>query len=404
MSVNHLLTVEEAQAQLRSDIPNTQARIISTDLEQSEGKVLAQGLICPIDLPTADLSMMDGYAVDSADTITTNIFPVTQRIAAGNTATALIKGSVARIFTGAMLPEGANAVVMQEDTTQLSDNRIQCTSIIHSGLNVRRLGSELTQGQSLLTGGTRLTPAALSLCASVGIHQLSTFRPLNIALLTTGSELVNPGHPLQTGQTYNSNQYLLGALLREHGFEVTAMGIVADNLQSTIDTLRTAAQYDVIISTGGVSVGEEDHVRHAVQTLGHIDAWRVKMKPGKPFAYGKVGEIPFFGLPGNPVSAFSTFHLFVLPTLQRLQGLKERPITPLPVMAEFDFNASPRREYLRARLVAEDQQLKATIFSNQNSSVIASVQWADGFAVIQEDKRVHSGDIIPFIPFSAFKQ
>jgi len=400
-----MLSVEEAQTQLRRDLPNSQAHITLTELQQAEGKILAHDLTCPINLPTADLSMMDGYAINSADTDTTNIFPVTQRIAAGKTSMpTLQEGSVARIFTGAMLPEGANAVVMQEDTTQLSDHRIQCTSVIHPGLNVRRMGSELSKGQALLSNGTRLTPAAISLCASVGIHQVSTYVPLNIALLTTGSELVSPGQPLLAGQTYNSNGYLLSALLREHGFNVISLGTVEDNLQSTIDMLSAAAQYDAIISTGGVSVGEEDHVRKAVQTLGNIDAWRVKMKPGKPFAYGKVCETPFFGLPGNPVSAFTTFHLFVLPALQRLQGLIARPMTTFPVVANFSFTAGNRREYLRARLTPNAEQPIAVIFPNQNSSVIESVQWADGFIIAQENQTIQTGDTVPFIPFSAFKQ
>jgi len=399
-----LLTVEQAQEKLLS-----QLTLCSTpdqcSLHVASWRVLSQDIISNIESPPANLSMMDGYALALSNSFSEGqTFKVTQRIPAGSVPTEALKtGEAARIFTGAMLPEGADTVVMQEQTQQVGDV-LSLTSPARQKQHIRFRGEEIQIGQTLLKKGTRLTPAAIGLCASIGIAQLPVYRTLTVALLVTGSELVEPGKSLSAGQVYNSNLYLLEALLRAHGFNVVNMGVVADTLSDTVKRLKEASDFDAIITTGGVSVGEEDHVRNAVEQLGHIDAWRVRMKPGKPFAFGRVGNTPFFGLPGNPVAAFTTFHLFVLAALRRLQGLPDIEIMAEPVTADFSFTAGDRREYLRARLITQLGQRVAQIYPNQGSAVLASTVWAEGFIQVQEGTSIKPGDRVAFIPFSQFRQ
>lgn len=400
---SQLLTVEQAQEKLLS-----QLTLCSTpdqcSLPVASWRVLSQDIISNIESPPANLSMMDGYALALTTTPDNRQFTVTQRIAAGNaTSQPLQAGEVARIFTGAMLPAGATTVVMQEHT-RLEGNQLTVLSPIQDKQHIRFQGEEIQIGQTLLKKGTRLTPAAIGLCASVGIAQLPVYQTLTVALLVTGSELIEPGQALTAGKIYNANMYLLESLLRAHGFNVVNMGVVADTLSDTVKRLKEASDFDAIITTGGVSVGEEDHVRNAVEQLGHIDAWRVRMKPGKPFALGRVGNTPFFGLPGNPVAAFTTFHLFVLAALRRLQGLPDIEIMAEPVTADFSFTAGDRREYLRARLMTQLGQRVAQIYPNQGSAVLASTVWAEGFIQVQEGTSIKPGDRVAFIPFSQFRQ
>jgi len=401
---SNLLTVEQAQENLLSQLA-VSVQKEESPLRVASWRVLCENIVSSVELPPTNLSMMDGYAIAVADNLSAGqTFKVTQRIPAGAVPTEALKtGEAARIFTGAMLPAGANTVVMQEVTEVIGDS-IRVSIPLKPKQHIRHKGEEIQVGQTLLKAGCRLSPAAIGLCASIGLAKLPVYRTLSIALLVTGSELVEPGTPLSDGKTYNSNLYLLESLLRAHGFNVVSMGIVADTLTDTVNRLRDAADFDAIISTGGVSVGEEDHVRNAVNQLGHIDSWRVRMKPGKPFAFGNVLETPFLGLPGNPVAAFTCFHLFALPALRRLQGLPDMTIQAEPVTADFEFSAGDRREYLRARLITQLGQRVAQIYPNQGSAVLSSTVWAEGFIQVQEGTTIKPGDRVAFIPFSQFRQ
>ncbi len=399
-----ILSVEQAQTQLLTQL-NSIATQESCSLHVATWRILAEAIISPVGIPVNDLSMMDGYAVNCQTTDCSQTLEISQRIAAGDVPKdALTTGTVARIFTGAMLPEGANCVVMQEDTVVENDGHVKIKTQPQAGQHVRPAHSEIHAGQQLLAAGTRLNPQAIALCASVGISQLSVYRPLTVGLLVTGSELIEPGEPLTTGKTYNANLYLIESLLRSYGYEVTSLGVVPDDLAVTKQRLIDAASFDAIISTGGVSVGEEDHLRKAVSELGHIEAWKVRMKPGKPFAFGQVKQTPYFGLPGNPVSAFATFHLFVLPALRRLQGLADLPFEPERLPADFSIQVGDRREYLRAKVINHGGMRRLQIHPNQNSSVLASTVWADGFAIVDEGKHINAGDMVSFIPFHSFRQ
>lgn len=399
-----LLSVEQAQAQLLNQL-NAMAGTEVCSLHVATWRVLAQPVISSVGIPVNDLSMMDGYAVNSQQTDFSQPLMVSQRIAAGEVPTQpLNPGTIARIFTGAMLPEGADAVVMQEQTKANTDGRVFIEQRPSSGQQLRPAHSEIHAGQQLLAAGTRLSPQAIALCASVGIAHLTVYRPLSVGLLVTGSELVEPGEPLTRGKTYNANLYLVESMLRSYGYEVTCLGVVPDDLDATKQRLMDAASFDAIITTGGVSVGEEDHLRQAVSELGHIEAWKVRMKPGKPFAFGQVKQTPYFGLPGNPVSAFATFHLFVLPALRRLQGLPDMRIEAERLPADFSIQVGDRREYLRAKVINHAGMRRLQIHPNQNSSVLASTVWADGFAMVAEGTQVNAGDLIPFIPFHTFRQ
>lgn len=396
-----LLTVEEAQLHLIQHLtPISEIEVCS--LHMATDRVLAETITSPIGIPLNHLSMMDGYAVNSQHTDFSQPLEVSQRIAAGQTPhQPLIKQTIARIFTGAMLPDGADAVVMQELTKENS-GRVKIDQLPVYGQHVRTAHSEIHEGQQLLTSGTILSPQAIALCASVGINQLKVYRKLTIGLLVTGSELVEPGQPLTAGKTFNANEYLLESLLRSHGFDVTSLGVVPDQLEATKQRLIDASSFDAIITTGGVSVGEEDHVRQAVSELGHVEAWKVRMKPGKPFAFGSVQNTPYFGLPGNPVSAFATFYLFALPALARLQGKTSLHLETELVAADFNIEVGDRREYLRAKIIRNNDQKRLQIHPNQNSSALASTVWADGFAIIAENTKVKTGDLVPYLAFNQF--
>jgi molybdopterin molybdotransferase len=404
MPTTNLLSVEQAQDLLLSQLkPIAATETIS--LAVASWRVLASDVKSNIELPPANLSMMDGYAVASDGELGQNrCFTLTQSISAGEAAEKPFNaGEAARIFTGAQLPAGADTVVMQEHVS-INGQQVCLQRPYKKGQHIRWQGEEIHIGQVLLQAGCRLTPAAIGLCASVGLDRLPVFRNITVALLVTGSELVAPGQPLTSGKIYNANLYLLEALLRANGFNVVNMGIVPDTLQDTVNRLKDAADFDAIITTGGVSVGDKDFVKAAVDQLGHINAWRVRMKPGKPFAFGCVGQTPFFGLPGNPVAAFTCFYLFALPALRRLQGLPDMKIEAEPVTADFYFTAGERREYLRARLITQLGQRIAQIYPNQGSAVLASTVWAEGFVVVPEGNTVKPGDRIAFISFNQFRQ
>lgn len=326
---------------------------------------------------------------------------LSQRIAAGHPGQALVPGTAARIFTGALVPEGADAVVIQEDC-RFDGESVTILQMPRPGDNIRLAGHDVAKGEAVLTAGHLLRPQDIGLLASLGIETVAVSRPPRIAIVNTGDEVVAPGQPLAPGQLYDSNSYTLAALLRGMGLEVKCHGIIADDVGGTEAVLRQAAQdADCLITTGGVSVGEEDHVKAAVARLGHLDLWKLAIKPGKPFAFGRVLERLFFGLPGNPVAVFVTFTQLVKPCLLRLQGASQTRPRPLRVQAGFSrHKPASRQEYLRVRRVADADGLdRLMAFANQGSSLMTSLSWADGLAIIPAGQVVAEGDWLGYLPF-----
>jgi molybdopterin molybdotransferase len=362
----------------------------------ASGRVLAADLISPVDVPPADNSAMDGYALRAADAV--QPLPVTQRVPAGSVPAPLPPGEAARIFTGAQVPPGADTVVMQEFTEQVGD-KVSVTQPITAGANVRLRGEDVRAGAVVLPAGTRLDAVAVGLAATAGAAELTVSRRPRVALFSTGDELVMPGEPLPPGAIYNSNRFTLRALLEGLGCEVIDLGIVPDRLDATRTALREAAsQADVILTSGGVSVGEEDHLRPAVQAEGQLDLWAIAIKPGKPFAYGRVGAAHFIGLPGNPVSSLVTFLVLVRPFLLKLQGANRTAPRGYRLAAGFDWpKPDKRREFLRVRL---DEEGGLAMFSNQSSGVLTSAFWADGLLDNPAGQAFKAGDAVRFIPFA----
>jgi len=368
------------------------------------GRVLAEPLISPIAVPPWDNSAMDGYALRSADLGPDEArLRVAQRIPAGRQGTALDPGTAARIFTGAPIPPGADTVVMQEVCSP-QDGWVVVPTGIAKGANIRRAGEDIAAGAEVIPAGTRLAPQHLGLAASVGVGDLLVHRRLRVAVFSSGDELATPGEPLGPGQIYNSNRYTLCALVAALGCEVIDLGIVPDTMKATIAALsEAAARSDLILASGGVSVGEEDHVKPAVEHLGTLELWQIAMRPGKPLAFGHVAGTPFIGSPGNPVALFVTACLFARPFILRRQGVTG-PVQPqaLTVRAGFDWpRPDKRRELHRARLEpGPDGELEVRVHPSRSSGVLSSVTWANGLAVIAEGRSLRRGDPIPFIPFS----
>jgi molybdopterin molybdotransferase len=378
---------------------------------EADGRVLAQDLVSALTVPPRDNSSMDGYAVRVADCAAVGaVLEVAQRIPAGSVGTPLAAGTAARIFTGAQIPAGADAVVMQEDTNALAEEgagtrgRVRIETVPAPGQWIRRAGEDVTSGRVVLAKGERLTPAALGLAASVGFDRLQVARRPRVALLSTGDELMMPGEvppeAMKPGAIYNSNRFFMRALLHRLGCEVNDLGIVPDDRAATVDALRRAADgNDLIITTGGVSVGEEDHIKAAVQALGELQLWSLSMKPGKPFAYGRIGSTHITGLPGNPVSSFLTFLLLVRPFLLTLQGAGRVAVEPVPMRADFDWpRADRRREFLRARRNAAGG---LDLFPNQSSGVLTSAVWGDGVIDTPAGQPFKAGDMVQFISFAS---
>jgi molybdopterin molybdotransferase len=369
----------------------------------ADGRVLAEDLVSPLQVPPQDNSSMDGYAVRSAEIADEGVvLPVSQRIPAGATAQPLQPGTAARIFTGAPVPDGADAIVMQEDT-EAAGEQVRILRVPGPGQWIRRSGEDVTRGAVVLAHGARLSPAALGLAASIGRAQLQVSRRPRVALFSTGDELVMPGEvspeAMKPGAIYNSNRYFLSELLRRLECEVSDYGIVPDQREATLQALRRASQgHDLILTSGGVSVGEEDHIKPAVQQLGRLDLWQIAMKPGKPFAYGRVGEAHFMGLPGNPVSSFVTFLLLVRPFLLKLQGAAQLQPVPMKLPAHFDWpRADKRREFLRVR---RDSQGGLELFGNQSSGVLTSTVWGDGLVDNPAGGTIARGDLVSYLPLS----
>ncbi|MES3020162.1 MAG: gephyrin-like molybdotransferase Glp [Pseudomonadota bacterium] len=377
---------------------------------EANGRVLAEAQTSTINVPSADNTQMDGYAVRAADCAGgAATLVVSQRIAAGLPGRPLAPGSAARIFTGALIPEGADAVVMQEQCEAGAPDLVTVRHAPKAGEWIRRTGEDIVAGAVILAAGTRLRSQELGLAASVGLASLPVRRRLRVAVFFTGDELTMPGEApggqLAPGAIYNSNRFTLRALLENLGCTIADFGIVPDTLEATRATLRSAAQdNDLIITSGGVSVGEEDHIKPAVEAEGRLDMWQIAVKPGKPLAFGEVrraGENAafFLGLPGNPVSSFITFLLFVRPFILRLQGV-DGPIAPraYQMVAAFDWPKADRRnEFLRAKINADGA---LELFPNQGSGVLTSTVWGDGLIDNPPGVTIAPGDIVRFIPFS----
>ena len=368
-------------------------------------RVLAQAQTSLLNVPPMDNTQMDGYAVRTADCASGQArLRVSQRVPAGHIAQELEAGTAARIFTGAMIPLGADAVVMQEQCA-LDGEHVTVSHTPASGEWIRRVGEDILAGSSILAAGTRLRAQELGLAASVGLATLPVWRKLRVAVFFTGDELTMPGEELRPGAIYNSNRFLLNGLLQNLGCSVTDFGIVPDSLEATRHTLRLAAQeHDLIITSGGVSVGEEDHVKPAVEAEGQLKMWQIAVKPGKPLAFGEIkkdkGSAFFLGLPGNPVSSFVTFLLFVRPFILRMQGVSN--VTPQAFMLRADFELKKpdkRNEFLRAKI---NDQGGLDLFANQSSAVLTSTVWGDGLIDLPAGEVVNMGDVVKFIPFSSF--
>lgn len=371
-------------------------------IEQALGRIIARPVSSTIDVPGWDNSAMDGYAVRFKDLTESGIrLPISQYIPAGQAGDPLQLGTAARIFTGAPVPKHADTVIIQEVCEQDGDY-VVVKELPKAGANVRKAGEDITAGREIISQGTKLAPQHLGLAASVGVDEVTVYRRLKVALFTSGSELIMPGTPLGPGQIYNSNQFTAVGLLQSLGCEVIQLGIVEDTFDATCDALaKGAANSDLVISSGGVSVGEEDHVKPAVEKLGSLEMWKIAIRPGKPVAFGHIGNTPFIGTPGNPVSLFVTFLLFARPFILKMQGSDKQLPTPLTAEAAFDWpKPDKRREFCRARLsIGEDGKARVTTFPSRSSGVLSSLAWANGLAVIQENQILKLGDPVQFLSF-----
>jgi molybdopterin molybdotransferase len=405
-----MLTAQQALEHLLSHAkPVAQTEIVP--MQATLGRVLAESVNSLVDVPPLDNTSMDGYAVRCADTSTPGqTLKIAQRIPAGSVGIELQAGTAARIFTGAPVPLGADAVVMQEDCvmSEGSTDHVQVNVVPQAGQWIRRKGEDLKTGKTALTAGTFLRPQELGVAASAGLTHLNVKRRVKVAAFFTGDELSLPGEPLKPGGIYNSNRDTLLACLRSLGCDATDLGIVPDRLDATRDALRKASKdHDLILTSGGVSVGEEDHIKPAVTAEGRLDLWQIAIKPGKPLAFGAVrksespkdGEAWFIGLPGNPVSSFVTFLLFVRPFILKLQGREMKLIPPYMMRADFDWlKADRRNEFLRVKI---NQQGGLDLFPNQSSGVLTSASWGDGLVDCPPNQPIKVGDLVKYIPFDA---
>nr|WP_279309336.1 MULTISPECIES: gephyrin-like molybdotransferase Glp [Pseudomonas] len=365
-------------------------------LAKVQGRVLAEDLVATLDLPPWPNSAMDGYALALADWKGEPL-PVSQKVFAGQFPEPLQPGTCARIFTGAPVPQGADCVEMQENAEVQGDERVRFIEPMKAGQNIRPQGQETTKGELILTAGTRLGPIEQGLAASLGRAELDVVRKVRVAVLSTGDELVEPGQDLGPGQIYNSNRVLLCSWLQRLGCEVIDAGILPDDLPSTRERLGQLQDVDLILSTGGVSVGEADFLGIALREEGELALWKLAIKPGKPLTFGHFRNVPVIGLPGNPASTLVTFALLARPYLLRRQGGQDVEPLKFPVPAGFDWPvAGNRREYLRGRL----EQGRATVYRNQSSGVLRSAAWADGLVEVLEGRTLTNGDEVNFIPLS----
>jgi molybdopterin molybdotransferase len=405
-----MLTLDEALLQLAEGAAAHRiTERVSVSTFEALGRVLAEDVHSALDVPPADNTSMDGYALRAADVPAAGtVLRVAQRIPAGHVGQPLQPGTAARIFTGGQVPAGADAVVMQEQCEAVAEGdglgSVRVNTVPQQGQWIRRRAEDVAAGSAVLHAGTRLTPQALGLAASVGAGQLAVLRRPRVAVFSTGDELVMPGEPLKPGAIYNSNRYTLRGLAQAAGCDVTDFGIVPDRLDATRTALREAArEHDLIVTSGGVSVGEEDHLKPAAMAEGHIDHWQIAIKPGKPLAFGRIRRVDgsaalLVGLPGNPVSSFVTWLLAVRAVLAALQGLPAALPRALPLPAHFDWpKPDKRREFLRVRLDAEGG---LELFNNQSSGVLTSAVWADGLLDNPPGQAIRRGDVVRYLPLA----
>ncbi|MBX3608189.1 MAG: molybdopterin molybdotransferase MoeA [Piscinibacter sp.] len=398
-----MLTLDEALSRLLGAIrPLAETEPVPT--LEALGRVLAEDVRSALDVPPQDNTSMDGYVLRCVDVPAAGtLLPISQRIPAGVVGAPLQPGTAARIFTGAQIPAGADAVVPQEQT-EPDGERVRIGIVPEPGQWIRRRGEDVMRDAVVLPAGSRLTPQAMGLAASVGAASLRVVRRPRVALFSTGDELVMPGQPLKPGAIYNSNRFTLRGLIQALGCECNDLGIVPDQREATRAALRAAAQgNDLIVTSGGVSVGEEDHLRPSVQAEGRLDLWQVAIKPGKPLAFGEVRRTDgstawFVGLPGNPVSSFITFALAVRPLLLALQGAAAEAPPAVPLRADFDWpRPDKRREFLRVRRNADGG---LDLFPNQSSGVLTSAVWGDGVVDNPPQQAIRRGDSVRYIAFA----
>ncbi|MGH1469711.1 MAG: molybdopterin molybdotransferase MoeA [Cellvibrionaceae bacterium] len=396
-----MLSVEDAIAKILARAePTTETEVIP--LNSAFHRVLAKSQIAKVNVPPADNSAMDGYAIhtDSLKNHHNESFVVSQRIAAGQIAKPLEKNTVARIFTGSEIPCGANAVIMQENCEADPDNqsRIFIKHRPSTNDHIRKQGQDIEKGSELFHKGHKLHATDLGVLASCGIAEITAYKKLTVGVLTTGDELIPPGEKLSTGQIYNSNEFTLKGLLDSLQIEMVSLGHIPDTFTATVTALADAAKsVDIVLSTGGVSVGEEDHIKSAIETLGEISLWKLAIKPGKPLAFGRISNTPFFGLPGNPVSVLVTFLIVVRPFLLKAQGHSDIKTNSMLLPADFSMTKnSSRQEYLRVRI----NDGKLTLFNNQSSGVLTSASWANALAIVPINTTIQPGDLLETIPFN----
>lgn len=381
-----------------SVVPHTEEVL----LMQAHNRCIAEDVFATIQVPPMDNSAMDGYAICCADIAEGLVLKVSQRIPAGAVAQALQPGTAARIFTGAEIPPGADAVVMQENTQPVEDG-VRILQIPRVGENIRAAGNDMDIGQHILSAGQRLRAQELGLLASLGFsHVVVKNRPI-VGVLCTGSELVEPGQPLEVGQIYNSNRFVITSLLQGWGCDVRQYEVVEDTLVAVKKALQLASQQcDFIISSGGVSVGEEDHVRAAVEALGSLSLWRLAIKPGKPVAFGEVAGVPFLGLPGNPSSSFVTSLLVARPLIKKLSGALQQEAVEINVAADFDLvSPGSREEYLRVKLIHVDNSWRAIAYPNQSSGALTAASWGNALVRVPIGQTIAKGDQVRALLFDS---
>ena len=398
-----MLTYEQALEKLLAAAQPVE-EIRSVPLLAATGRVLAVAQQSGVSVPPLDNSAMDGYAVRTADVAAAGVcLPVSQRIPAGTVGVTLQPGSAARIFTGAPIPAGADAVVMQE-RCEHGEGGVVINHVPKLGENIRRAGEDIATGAEILPAGVKLRPQEIALAAAAGLPELPVYRRVRVGMFFTGDELVQPGEPLPPGAIYNSNRYALRTLLEGMGCEVRDLGAIGDTLDATRDALRrAAADNDLVITSGGVSVGEEDHVKPAVEAEGSLDLWKIAIKPGKPLAFGTVrkadGNAWFIGLPGNPVAAFVTCLMMVRPFVMRLQGIAQVAprILNLPCASAWNKPDGARLEFLRGRI---NEVGAIELYGNQGSAVATSLCWSDGLILNSPGNCIAAGDTVRFISFA----
>ena len=400
-----LIPVDTALAALLSQV----AKIEDTEtvpIQQALGRYLANDQVAGIDVPGFDNSAMDGYALNLDELPSDDTLPVSQRCAAGDSADVkLDSGSCARIFTGAPIPAGANAVVMQEQCqVQEAETVVHVVfpDSIERGQNIRRTGQDIKKNSVVVKAGQRLRPHDLGLLASIGIAEVEVKRKMKVAIMATGDELIQPGHGLKPGQIYNSNHLMLMQLLEKYGFESMDAGTIPDDLDSIQSALKVAAeQADCVISCGGVSVGEADFVKTAVENLGQLDLWRIAIKPGKPFAFGSIEDTPFLGLPGNPSSSFVTFHVIALPYLMKAQTGITHQAHGFSALAAFSHRTTIREQFLYVQLKSDAEGRPCLhLHPQQNSGVLSTSTWATGLVRVPANTEVHMGDLVMYYPLA----